>query len=179
MSAEVIQLPVARPADGLARETVEALFRDHRENVFRYLRAFTGDEEEALDLTALTFERALRQLASQGGELGLGWLIRTARNAAIDAARHRRGINRAVARLASAPIQPSTEEAAIGAERARELLAAVAHLPGAQRDAIALRYSTELTVGEIARLVGKTEAATQKLIGRALARLKEMLDDQA
>ena len=69
----------------------EAFYAQHREAVFRYLRARTDDEDEALDLAATTFERALRYLEqSPTVELGVGWLLRTARNAAVDARRRRR-----------------------------------------------------------------------------------------
>lgn len=177
MSSHVIPVSLAaQPA--MTRAAAEALYLAYREPVFRYLRAMTGDEDAALDLTALTFERALRELGRRPADLGMGWLIRTARNAAIDATRHRRSIDHAEERLAGqAAASPSAEETALDAERARRVLAAVASLPLPQREAIALRYSTDLTVRQIAELIDKREAATQKLIGRGLGRLKEMLDD--
>lgn len=180
MSAGVIPISAARDGEEAAAAAAESLFRAHREPVFRYLRAITGDDDDALDLTALTFERAFRELGRRRPEIGLGWLIRTARNAAIDAARHRRSVDEAVRRIeACVSPAPRPDDAAIVAERSRRVLSAVAELPGPQRDAIALRYSTDLTVREIAALIGKREAATQKLIGRGLARLKELLDDLA
>lgn len=98
----------------------------------------------------------------------------------IDSSRHQRTVDLAEQRLAhlTRPAR-SPEDAAVDGERARRVLAAVAELPHPQRDAIALRYSTDLPVREIAALIGKGEAATQKLIGRGLDRLKEMLDDLA
>ena len=49
----------------------------------------------------------------------------------------------------------------------------MAALPEAQRDAIVLRYAAGLTAHEIGSVINKSEAATQKLLTRALARLKE------
>jgi DNA-directed RNA polymerase specialized sigma24 family protein len=46
-------------------------------------------------------------------------------------------------------------------------------LPGPTRDAIALRYAAGLSTREIAAVLGKSEAATQKLISRGLAALRE------
>jgi RNA polymerase sigma-70 factor (ECF subfamily) len=180
MSAEVIPISAAHDDEDVAALAAESLYRAHREQVFRYLRAVCGDEDEALDLTALTFERAFRELGRRRGEIGAGWLIRTARNAAIDVARHRRTVDLAEERLArrGTPVL-SPDEIAVDGERARRVLSAVAELPRPQRDAIALRYSSDLTVHEIAALIGKSEAATQKLIGRGLDRLKEMLNDLA
>lgn len=177
MAAEIV--PISRSTDrangfGAA---AEALYVTHRGSVFKYLRAMTGDEEEALDLTADAFERAFRQIA-RGHVVGIGWLMRTARNGAIDRSRRDQTRRRSQAGLR---IQGETavgpEAAAIANERAHLVLAAVARLPRPQRDAIALRYSTDLTVRQIAVVVGKNESATQKLIARGLAVLKESLDD--
>lgn len=179
MSADVV--PMLAATEGTHEAVAERLYLDHREAVFRYLRAMTGDEEAALDLTAETFERAFRQLSKH--EVGIGWLIRTARNAAIDHGRHSKSDHKARERLAaeaaSARSSVGPDGLSIQAERARRVLSAVAQLPPPQREAIALRYSRDLTVREVAALIGKNESATQKLLGRGLARLKEMLDDLA
>ena len=90
MSTEVAVSTVNRTAvDSDAADALEALYLAHREAVFRYLRATSRDEDRALDLTATTFERAFRELRA-GREPGIGWLLRTARNAAIDADRRTR-----------------------------------------------------------------------------------------
>lgn len=178
MSVEVIPIPAAHDDEDVVALAAESLYRAHREQVFRYLRAISGDEDQALDLTAVTFERAFRELGRRRGDIGVGWLIRTARNAAIDAARHRRTVDLAEQRVADRPTPVrSLEDTAVDAERARRVLAAVAALPRPQQDAIVLRYTSDLTVREIAALIGKSEAATQKLIGRGLDRLKEGLHD--
>lgn len=168
-----------KAADATAQRA-DPLFRAHHDTVFRYLRAFMGDEDEALDITALTFERAIRELDRGTADLGIGWLIRTARNAAVDAARRRSVLQRVRERLASPPgsVDPP-EEVSIQRERSERVFRAVARLPAPQRDAIALRYSTDLTVREIAPLIGRSESATQKLISRALDRLRENLHDLA
>ena len=49
----------------------------------------------------------------------------------------------------------------------------VQDLPDIQRDAILLRFASGLSAREIAATLGRSEAATQKLLQRALARLKE------
>lgn len=50
-------------------------------------------------------------------------------------------------------------------------------LPDVQRDALALRYGADLAIRDVAAQLGRTEAATQQLISRGLARLREMNDD--
>ena len=62
-------------------------------------------------------------------------------------------------------------------EEHRALHAHLAALPAAQRDAIALRFGAGLTAREIGLVLGKGEEATQKLISRGMARLREVYRD--
>ena len=75
--------------------------------------------------------------------------------------------------LADATGAASPEAAIVERERLAILAAAVDQLPDVQRDALALRYAAGLTAREIGAALGKTEHATQKLISRALATLRE------
>jgi RNA polymerase sigma-70 factor (ECF subfamily) len=150
------------------------LYQRHRLAVFRYLRTRTASEDDAAELTAITFERALAAMPryrSSGGGV-LAWLLRIARNAAIDASRRTSAVPIVVdavdERAASSP------EAAVLDSEARSTLAdAVNRLPQVQREALALRYAAGLTAREIGAVLGKTEYATQKLMSRALATLRE------
>ena len=58
-------------------------------------------------------------------------------------------------------------------ERSDELRRLVRALPDPQRDAVALRYAAGLSAKEIGRVIGKSEAASQKVIQRALVALRE------
>ena len=98
------------------------------------------------------------------------WLTGIARNAAIDHERHRR----------AEPPAPGLSEPDDGPESrfllnetASELRALVATLPTEQREAITLRFAGGLTSKEIGVVLGKSEAASQKLVSRGLIALKE------
>jgi RNA polymerase sigma-70 factor, ECF subfamily len=73
----------------------------------------------------------------------------------------------------------SPEDTAIAAEEQRLILSLVARLPDVQRDALALRFASGLSSREIAMVIGKTEAATKKLLSRSLATLKETIRNDA
>ncbi len=153
------------------------LYVQHRDRVFRFLRARCASDDDALELTATTFERALVAMprySTRGGGL-LAWLLRIARNAAVD--HERRG--RRLLFVSSPPegptSDPTPEEAAIGAEERRVLRALISELPPVQRDALALRFGAGMRAREIALVIGKSEEATQKLLARAIGRLKENL----
>lgn len=158
----------------------EAAYLRHRETVFRYLRARCPDNEDALDLTALTFERALIESRRKGlPGPALPWLLRTARNLAID--RQRRGRTRRLLLevLGRVPVgnARSAEADVLARQGDPELRTALMALPEAQRDALSLRYGSDLSVHDVASLIGKSEAATQKLISRGLGRLKEAIHE--
>jgi RNA polymerase sigma-70 factor (ECF subfamily) len=148
----------------------------YRLSVYRYLRTRGASDDEAADLTAETFERAIRAIrAYRGSGSGIGWLLRIARNAAADASRRRPHTltTEQADLLRNADVEETPEVAYLAAERSAELRVALAGLPDATREAIALRYAAGLSMREIAFVIGKSEAATQKLISRAIAALRE------
>jgi RNA polymerase sigma-70 factor (ECF subfamily) len=153
------------------------LYLRFRDPVFRYVRRLCGSEDEAADLTALTFERALASLHGYRGD-GAGfapWLFRIARNQAWDARRRKRPwLPLQLLALARHPQAGSTpEDATLRRESIRELSRHLDELPEIQRECLLLRYGAGLTAREIGALIGKSDEATQKLITRALAKLKE------
>jgi RNA polymerase sigma factor (sigma-70 family) len=153
------------------------LYQRHYATVFRYLRSRGTDEDQAADLTAVTFECALTAIERYRPK-GAGfraWLLRIARNAALDAARSRRSYERfdPLDETSHPVAGDSPEGAALAAEERRDLERLLARLPDLHRDALVLRYVNGLTSAEIGVVIGKREAATKKLLSRALATLKE------
>jgi RNA polymerase sigma-70 factor (ECF subfamily) len=175
--------PLVRAAQ-LDPDAFWLLYERHRPAVYRYLRARTTQDEDAADLTATTFERAFAGIGRYQPHEAVrfrAWLFRIARNAAVDAARRRKPAMTldAIAELpAGAAASADPERAVLDVERIREVRRLVASLPEPQREAIALRYAGDLTAREIGDVIGKSEAATQKILTRALARLKEAYGDR-
>lgn len=156
------------------RAAFAELYVAHRDRVFRYLRARCPTDDDALELTAVTFEKALVAIprySSRGGGIG-AWLLRIARNASVDADRRRRPVT-----LVKTPErtseEPTPEEAVILAEERDALRALMSGLSRDQRDAISLRFGAGMTAREIGGVIGKSEAATQKLLIRTIKQLKE------
>ena len=155
------------------------LYQQHRLSVYRYLRARVRSDEDALDLAAATFERAFANLARfrrrDGGVQA--WLLRIARNTAIDAHRRRRAtvdLAKADAQLGRVALEADRRDQA-----SVEILDLVSRLPDDQREALLLRYACGLTAREIGSVIGKREGAVQKQIERGLAALREAFDDHA
>lgn len=168
-------------ADATAAQVVEDFKEAYtrlRDPIFHYMRRFATNDDEAADLTARTFERALTKLSTyRGGRDEMGaWLFRIARSQAVDATRRRRPLHpldliRPEQHPQSQRGRPEPE--LIRREEHRELAAHVGRLPPLQRECLALRYGAGLTAREIGLVIGKSESATQKLISRALDRLRE------
>jgi RNA polymerase sigma factor (sigma-70 family) len=152
------------------------IYQLHRVAVFRFVRGIVSSDDDAAEVTAVTFERALRGLAAFR-PMGRGlrpWLFRIARNAAFDELRRRRRV--IPFGTDSGDRRPALSEVAAGQPSDLiELRRQLELLPGLQRDALLLRYAGGLTTIEIAAVIGKSEAATQKAISRALHVLKEAL----
>lgn len=159
------------------RDAFASLYVRHRETVFRYLRARCPSDDDAFELTAVTFEKALAAMpryTTRGGGI-VAWLLRIARNAVIDQERRRRPLIPLWKGEDPAAPDRGPEAASIESEERRTLRLLLADLPAVQRDAIALRYAADLTASEIGLVIGRSEAATQKLIRRAVERLREGL----
>jgi RNA polymerase sigma-70 factor (ECF subfamily) len=174
------EAPVVAVDDELAiaaRTDPEAfgeIYRRHRLSVYRYLRSRTPSDDDAIELTAITFERALVAIPRyrpRGGGL-VAWLIRIARNAAIDAGRRASFVpmdTDVIDRRRDA----SPEATVLAGEDRRALRRALEALPEPQREAVVLRYAAGLTARQIGEVIGKSDAATQKLLSRALATIRE------
>ncbi|HET9347183.1 MAG TPA: sigma-70 family RNA polymerase sigma factor [Candidatus Limnocylindrales bacterium] len=152
------------------------LYRRHRLAVYRYLRARTGSDDTATELTAATFERAFVAI-TRYRPAGAGfpaWLLRIARNAAIDARRRKA----AVPLPSDVPVKETSdpERLVIARETSAALLAAVNRLPEVQREAIYLRFAARMSAREIGAVIGKSEPAAQKLLSRAVAAIRESND---
>jgi len=138
-----------------------------------YIRQLVGNDDDAQDLAHDAYARALRAL-----ERGLrpinprAWLLRTARNVAIDHLRQRRFL-RLFVRI-DAVADPGAAD-----DRTDRIAvwSAVARLPVNEREAIVLRYRWDLTPAEIAQVVGRSEGAVRALVSRAVARLRRELGE--
>lgn len=158
------------------------LYERYLPGVYRYLAARVGRRDEAADLTQTVFLRAFRSLSSYRSTRApfSAWLFRIARNAAIDSLRRRRPSVSldSLSDVLIAASGESPETLAERRERMERLRGLVASLDSNKRELLILRFAGDLTVREIAKVVGKSEAATQKQLTRTINTLKELYDDE-
>jgi len=158
------------------------LYDRYLDRMYAYLRARTSSAEDAADLTQQVFLRAfdaLDQYHPQRASFAT-WLFRIARNTATDAYRRQKS---AVAwDFLPAALQPiagdDPEASALRQETRDRLRLVLGSCDARTREVLALRYGADLSVAEIAAIVGKSEAAVKKQLTRALRALKERYNNE-
>jgi RNA polymerase sigma-70 factor (ECF subfamily) len=155
----------------------ERLYEREAGGLYGFLAYRTGDRALAEDLLADTFERALR--ARRGFDRRRGternWLYAIALNLLRDHARRAATEGRAVDRITpGVPAAADSAEESVG--RRDELQRAVAGLAEEEREAIALRFGAELTVPEMAAVLGLPLTTVEGRVYRALRKLRERLE---
>jgi RNA polymerase sigma-70 factor (ECF subfamily) len=149
----------------------ERLFDEHAQALFGFLVYRTGDRVLAEDLVADTFERALRARRRFDPRKAKAktWLYTIALNRLRDVQRSAAAERRALERVGG----PDEAEAGQDAvEHRDEVMRAMAVLSGEERDAVALRFGAELTVPEMAKLLGEPLTRVEGRVYRALRKLR-------
>ena len=168
-------IAMALPANPLRVELdFEALYRSSRDDVYAYVAGLLRDRSAAEDVTALSFERALRRRrqfnAKRGSERQ--WLFGIARNAALDELR-RRGRSAELAHDVEDSASPTLEDRADLALRRDSVRAALTRLHARDRELIALKFFAGLSNSEIAGVLDVSESNAGTLVHRALTKLRK------
>ena len=146
------------------------------EGVYHYCFRRLGDAEEAADITSLIFSRALAALPHYRGAGSFrSWLFAIAHNAVIDGRHKPSPWIPLEADANQIDPTPDPEELALRADAAREVRTVLAQLPRDQRQVVELRLAG-LTNSEMAVILGRSVPAIKMLQGRALIRLRVLLD---
>src|SRR5256885_15778003 len=173
-----------RDARAATAMTFDDVVREHQDHVYGAALRILGDRDAALDAANQTFMKAYRSRASYDPSRPIRhWLLRIAINEAITIGRARsreRARHAPEAEAAELPDRAATPEAeTIGRESRERIRVAVAGLPDLYREVVVLRYFNELSVDEVAAVLGRpsTTVGVQLLRGRQL--LRKALDGQS
>ena len=156
----------------------DQLMRRHEQFVFRIAYSYSGDADIALDVTQNVFIKVHTNLDSfHGRSTFRAWLTRIAQNESLS---YLRGLKPAVEVTAmNAPTcQPVQEQAAVCAERSRDLLAEVHRLNPSQRQAVLLRYFEKMRIREISEVLECSEGQVKSLLFRGMQKLRKHLSAQ-
>jgi RNA polymerase sigma-70 factor (ECF subfamily) len=158
------------------RDAFGRLYARYANEVSRFVTSRTGDRVLADDLTSETFLRALRRIDSvsyQGRDPG-AWFTTIARNLVLDHVKSSRyQLDRPTADITDADDRnDSPEQAVIRRDTAAEVRRHVAELPADQQECIRLRYLDELSVAEVAAVMGRSDSAVKALTHRGVEGLR-------
>ncbi len=159
-----------------------ALYRDVAPTVLGYLRSRGAADPE--DLLGEVFLQVVRDVGSfRGGERDFrAWVLTIAHHRLLDDVRYRarRPAESTAEEVleASGPTGDVEADALMGLELGR-LRRALEGLSADQQDVLMLRLFGELTIEEVARIVGKRPGAVKALQRRGLMALKKILSSLA
>jgi RNA polymerase sigma-70 factor (ECF subfamily) len=152
-------------------DALHFLFVRYADDVQGYVRSFVHDHHEAEDITQNVFAKlmtAIRKYEERDVPFA-AWILRVARNAALDHMRVRRAVPCEEVRTSDHGFDQ------IDFERNRALRDALASLPDDQREVLVLRHVSGLSPTEIGELVGKTESSIHGLHHRGRRALQDAL----
>ncbi len=163
------------------KEAFAELYEAYFDKIYRYIMLKTGNQADAEDMTQQVFLKALKSLPSyKYQEVPFSaWLYRIAHNQMVD--HFRKSSKHQDCELAE-EITPDNPDD--NPQRQVELktdieslIKATRQLTKSQQEVIALRFSSDLPVAEVARLMGKSEGAVKALQHSAVVALRKIMVD--
>jgi RNA polymerase sigma-70 factor (ECF subfamily) len=161
------------------REAFDQLVVRHRRAVYQVCYRFTGNHEDASDLSQEAFLRAYRGLASFRGSAAFStWLYRIAVNACLSRSTVRRPQPEEVDPERHVDATQMAADVALARTRnAARVRAAVAQLPDRQRATVILRVYHDLPHDQIAKILGSSVGAVKANLFHALRNLRRLLGE--
>jgi RNA polymerase sigma-70 factor, ECF subfamily len=184
-TAETETAKIARGFRERDMELLADLVERYQHRLVRYLLYLTGRREYAEDLAQETWIRVLQRGSQYNGRQRFDpWLFAIARNLAIDYLR----IKRKAVEAASLPNDPdavlllsssgpSPFEAAARSEDAMRLAGRLQILPPLYREALLLRFQEDLSLAEMAQVLGAPTTTVTSRIYRGLAALRSAFEE--
>jgi RNA polymerase sigma-70 factor, ECF subfamily len=184
-TAETEEARIARGLRERDTELLADLVERCQHRLVRYLVYLTGRREHAEDLAQETWIRVMQRGSQYNGRQRFEpWLFAIARNLAIDSIRKRLKAAPTVsspddrdAVLLLPSSGPSPFEAAARSEDAMRMAGRLQILPPLYREALLLRFQEELSLAEIAQVVGAPVTTVTSRIYRGLAALRSAFEE--
>jgi len=159
---------------------VAVMFRQHHADLVRLALLLVGDRASAEDVVQDVFTR----LCARDRELRPDRALAYIRAGVVNASRsvlRRRAVGRRIA-VTRAALWPDTQESAehtvILAEDRRRVMDALATLPSRRREVLVLRFYVNLSVAEVAQVLGISEGSVKSAAARGLAALGRQLGEE-
>jgi RNA polymerase sigma-70 factor (ECF subfamily) len=173
-SNRAVNQAVVRAKQG-DREALRFLYVRYADHVYGYVSSIVRDDFEAEDVTQHVFAKLMTKLEKyEPREVPFSaWIIRVARNVAVDHMRQRRAIP--CEEVRETQIHGGDDESS--RHRALDLRTALESLPEEQRQVVIMRHVVGLSPGEIAGRLGRSEPSIHGLHHRGRGALRSALTE--
>ncbi len=158
------------------------LYARYHDKIYNYIYYRTGNAEDAEDLTAKVFMRAMQHIGNyeDKGVPFSAWLYRIAHN--LVANWHRDNSRRQILSLDDIAqwrvAEDSPEFTAQLMEDKAMLLASIRRLPADRQELLTLKFVENLSNAEIGDIMGRSEGAIKSLYHRTLLALRDDFEQQ-
>jgi RNA polymerase sigma-70 factor, ECF subfamily len=155
----LVSRAVKRAQEG-DREALGFLYARYADNVCGYVRSIVRDQHEAEDITQHVFAKLIHVIGKyeERDVPFFAWILRVARNVAVDHLRRHRTIP-----VEDVRMDDRNGNHQANADRLTELREALATLPRDQREVLVLRHFAGLSPTEIAERMGRSEPSIHGL----------------
>ncbi len=154
------------------RDALGFLYVRYADNIYGYVRSIVNDAHEAEDVTQQVFAKLIRVIGKyEEREVPFfAWILRVARNVAVDHLRRQRVIPVEEVRTSDEGIGDPA-----GGQPLNELRDALLTLPADQREVLVLRHLAGLSPPEIALRTGRSQGSIHGLHHRGRRALRAEL----
>ena len=167
---------LVRQAQQRDEQAFAQLYEEYFDKIYRYVTLRIGDRMEAEDITQQVFLNAIKAISSfkWRGIPFSAWLFRIAHNQVVDYLR--RKAKRVATPLDESVVASDYDPQLIAEQRLdfERLLTATRKLTPAQQEVISLRFTGELSVAQVAKIMGKSEGAVKALQHSAIVTLRKV-----
>ena len=162
------------------RDAFGMLYERYVDRIFNYVYYRTGNVNDAEDLTARVFQRAMNHIVNytDRGVPFSAWLYRIAHN--LVANWHRDRSRRQEIPISDAPLVAkgdAPEASLVHNEQQESLLRLIRSLPDERKTLLILKFVEHYSNAEIGAIMGRSEGAVKSLYHRTLLALRDEIGD--